>query len=62
MYYNNYSGSESRQMARSLYSQIPQSYRQAMTGFDYSGAEAVCPQGVKIASVIEEAAVKLARA
>ncbi|MFI4912982.1 MAG: aldo/keto reductase [Sedimentisphaeraceae bacterium JB056] len=60
MYYNNYGGAEDMAMARELYSQIPKSYRDMITGFDYSAAEASCPQGVRISSVIDEAARKLA--
>jgi uncharacterized protein len=60
MYYNNYSGEGDKQMARSLYSRIPQSYREQMAGFDYSLAESFCPQGVKISGLIAKASRVLA--
>ncbi len=60
MYYNNYSGSEDKAMAKALYYQIPSSYRSRITDFDYNKAESVCPQGIKISSVVSQAAAKLA--
>lgn len=60
MYFNNYSGIEDKLMAKELYSQIPAAYRNCITGFDYSKAEACCPQGVKISKIIEAAASQMA--
>ncbi len=60
MYYNSYSGTGDRQMAKELYAQIPESYRSCITAFDYSKAEKMCPQGIKISKIVEMAAAQLA--
>lgn len=53
MYHHNY-GDTAR--ARELYAQLPSVMRANMTGFDYSTAQARCPQGLAIAELIGEAA------
>ncbi len=60
MYYNSYTGQGDKQMARELYAKIPESYRSCITAFDYSKAEKMCPQGIKISKIVEMAASQLA--
>jgi predicted aldo/keto reductase-like oxidoreductase len=57
MYYNSY-GDKDR--ARKLFAQIPSAVRNKLLSVDYSWAEAVCPQGLPIKSLIAEAVAKLA--
>jgi predicted aldo/keto reductase-like oxidoreductase len=52
MYYNSYG---ERDQARELFRQMPESIRTAMPARDYSRAEAVCPNRIKIASAMREA-------
>jgi len=57
MYYNSYG---ERDQARELFRQMPESVRSAMSTRDYSGAEAVCPNRIRIASAMKEAVRLLA--
>ncbi len=52
MYFNSY-GDE--QKARELYRKIPASMRRTLASLDYTRAEAVCPQGLPISRLMEEA-------
>jgi uncharacterized protein len=53
MYYNSYG---ERDQARELFRQMPDSIRSAMSSRDYSKAEAVCPNRIRIGSAMKEAA------
>jgi hypothetical protein len=57
MYYNSYN---ERDEARELFRQIPDDIRSAMASRDYSGAERVCPNGIKIGRAMREAVRLLA--
>lgn len=52
MYYNSYG---ERDHARELFRQMPETIRIAMSTRDYTKAEAVCPNGIKIGSAMREA-------
>ena len=52
MYYNSYN---ERDEARELFRQIPDSVRSTMASRDYTRAERVCPNGIKIGSAMKEA-------
>jgi uncharacterized protein len=52
MYYNSYG---ERDQARELFRQMPDHIRSAMSSRDYSRAEAVCPNRIKIGSAMREA-------
>jgi predicted aldo/keto reductase-like oxidoreductase len=57
MYYKDYG--ETR-LARELYASLPAALREAPGSLDFSRAEAACPRGLAIASIMEEAAGLLA--
>jgi uncharacterized protein len=52
MYYNSYG---ERDFARSQFAELPESVKKIVTSGDFSAAEAICPQGIKIGSVMREA-------
>jgi predicted aldo/keto reductase-like oxidoreductase len=53
MYYNSYG---ERDQARELFRQMPETIRSAMPSRDYTKAEAVCPNRIRIGSAMREAA------
>jgi uncharacterized protein len=53
MYYNSYG---ERNYARGQFAELPESARKLLTTGDFSAAEALCPQGIRIGSVMREAA------
>jgi uncharacterized protein len=52
MYYNSYG---ERDFARSQFAELPESARNILSSGDFSAAEALCPQGIKISAVMREA-------
>jgi uncharacterized protein len=52
MYYNSYG---ERDFARSQFAGLPESARNILSSGDFSSAEALCPQGIKIGSVMRDA-------
>jgi uncharacterized protein len=56
MYFNAY---EERDRARALFAGLPQDVRDRMAGFDYSAAERICPQRIRIGRLMREAATVL---
>jgi hypothetical protein len=52
MYHNSYGDAE---RARSCFAEIPQQIRARLTSFDYSRAERLCPQKLRIARLMEHA-------
>lgn len=60
MYYNNYTGDYSKQLAKSVYGEIPLAYRSQIATLDYSKAQAMCPHRLPIAELMAEADRKLA--
>ena len=57
MYYDNYN---QKDMARQLFSQIPENIRAKLLTTDYSAAEANCPQRMPIKKLVTEAVTRLA--
>jgi predicted aldo/keto reductase-like oxidoreductase len=57
MYYRAYGEPE---LARQTFAQLPAGVRRRLTAVDYRRAEAVCPQGLAISTLMEEAAAVLA--
>jgi predicted aldo/keto reductase-like oxidoreductase len=57
MYYNSYG---ERDEARELFRNLPENIRRAMVSTDYSRAERICPNGIKIGSAMKEAVRLLA--
>lgn len=57
MYYNSYSDKE---VARKLFAEIPEHFRDKLAGTDYSAAQARCPQHLEIGKLVAEAVGKLA--
>jgi predicted aldo/keto reductase-like oxidoreductase len=57
MYYNSY---RDPQLASQYFSEIPASFRSSLASADFSAAQARCPQHLPIASMMREAAQKLA--
>lgn len=57
MYYRDYGD---RDLARSVYTALPSQAKTAMTTLDFSMAERVCPQGLPIADLMQQAATLLA--
>ncbi len=53
MYYNSYGDVE---LARATFSKIPPEIRDGMAGADYSRAEALCPQNLRIGELVKKAA------
>jgi uncharacterized protein len=52
MYYNSYG---ERNYARGQFAELPESARKLLTTGDFSAAEALCPQGIRIGSVMRDA-------
>ncbi|HSV27310.1 MAG TPA: aldo/keto reductase [Sedimentisphaerales bacterium] len=57
MYYNSY---HDPQLARESFAQVPASFRRRLATADFAAAQARCPQRLPIASMMREAAQKLA--
>jgi uncharacterized protein len=57
MYYNSYG---ERDQARELFRQMPESIKNAMSSRDYTRAEAVCPNSIRIGRAMREAVSLLA--
>lgn len=57
MYYNSYGYTD---RARSFFGQIPPEIREGLATVDYSGAEALCPQRLRIGRLMKDAAAILA--
>lgn len=57
MYFNSYRDPE---LARQYFAEIPESFRSRLATADFSAAQARCPQHLPIASMMREAAEKLA--
>jgi len=57
MYYNSYGEKE---VAKELFAEIPEQFRERLAGTDYSLAEARCPQHLPVARLMAEAVNKLA--
>jgi hypothetical protein len=56
MYYNSYG---ERDQAKELFRQMPEAIRNAMSSKDYTRAEGICPNRVKIGSAMREAVILL---
>ena len=52
MYHRSYSDPE---LARTVFSQMPETARRGLAGFDYAAAERACPHGLPIAQLMREA-------
>jgi predicted aldo/keto reductase-like oxidoreductase len=57
MYYRNYGEPE---LAREIFSELPEAARRRLTEVDYSQAELACPQGLAIAALMRQAKETLA--
>jgi hypothetical protein len=57
MYYHSYG---ERDLAREQFRQLPDDVRNVLAARDYTSAEKVCPQGIRIASAMREASNLLA--
>ena len=52
MYYNSYG---EKGHARRQFAELPEAVRKALASRDYSAAESLCPQGIKIGAVMRDA-------
>jgi predicted aldo/keto reductase-like oxidoreductase len=52
MYHRSYGN---RELARTVFRQLPETVRRSLAGFDYTAAERACPHGLPIAQMMREA-------
>jgi hypothetical protein len=52
MYHRSYGD---RELARTVFHQMPETARRGLAGFDYAAAERACPHGLPIAQWMREA-------